>query len=119
MKLKISPENPLEWLALKLNLAPTPLVDTHIAFTIARAIQAGAELGIYDALGKDAHTAETVAQKCKTDHKATEHLLNALVGAGYLKWSDGRYRIPRKYYKWLLKEYESNLTGKLRYLCDR
>ena len=32
MKIKLQPENPLEWVALKMNLAPTPLVDTQIFF---------------------------------------------------------------------------------------
>lgn len=115
MKLKIVPENPLEWIALKMNLAPTPLVDTQVNFTIARSIQAAAELGIYEAIGKGSRTSAEIAASCKTDPKATEHLLNTLVGNGYLKWSDGRYRLNPQYYKWLLKEYESNLIGKLKF----
>jgi SAM-dependent methyltransferase len=114
MKLKIVAENPLEWLALKLNLAPTPLVDTQVAFTMARCIQAAAELGIFQALGKGSHSSADVAGSCGTDRRATEHLLNALVGNGYIRWRDGMYSITPRYHKWLLKEHESNLIGKLR-----
>lgn len=115
MKLKTQPENPLEWVALKLNLAPTPLVDTQIAFNAARAIMAGAELGIYEAIGKNSKTADEIAAECKTNTHATKQLLNCLVGVGYLTWSDDKYSLKTKYHKWLLKESESNLISKLRF----
>lgn len=115
MKLKTQPENPLEWVALKLNLAPTPLVDTQIAFNAARAIMAGAELGIYEAIGKNSKTADEIAAECKTNTHATKQLLNCLVGVGYLSWSDDKYSLKTKYHKWLLKESESNLISKLRF----
>ena len=115
MKLKLQPENPLEWIAVKLNLAPTPLVDTQIAFNAARAIMAGAELGIYEAIGKNLKTAEEIAATCKTNTHATKQLLNCLVGIGYLKWTDEKYSLKPKYYKWLLKESEANLVAKLRF----
>lgn len=115
MKIKLQPENPLEWVALKMNLAPTPLVDTQIAFNVARAIMAAAELGIYEAIGKTSKTADEIASVCNTNAHATTQLLNCLVGVGYLKWSNGKYSLKPKYHKWLLKESESNLIAKLRF----
>ncbi|MFZ7170954.1 MAG: hypothetical protein ACO1G2_12340 [Bacteroidota bacterium] len=56
MKLKIEAQNPMEWLAIKLNLIPIPLMDTQIAFTQARAIMAAAELNIFEVIGKDSKT---------------------------------------------------------------
>ena len=50
MKLKIQPQGLLERIALWFNLAPTPLVDTQVAFNAARAIMAAADVGIYEAL---------------------------------------------------------------------
>lgn len=115
MKIKNHPENLLEWIALKANLAPMPLVDTQVAFNAARAIMAGAELGVYEALGKHKKSAQEVAQYCRTDATATRHLLDCLVGVGYLNWSGEKYSLKSKYRKWLLKEYDSNLIGKLRF----
>ena len=115
MKIKNKPENLLEWIALKANLAPTPLVDTQVAFNAARAIMAGAELGIYETLGRNSKTAEEVASQCNTHPLATKHLLDCLVGIGYLQWNNGSYSLKPRYYKWLLKESESNLIGKLRF----
>lgn len=115
MKLKISPENIFERIALSFNLAPTPLVDTQVAFTAARAIMAAADTGIYEALGKEKRSFEEVSSSCKTDPVATKHLLDCLVGIGYLNWSNDRYSLKTRYYKWLLKEYPSKLIGKLRF----
>ncbi len=115
MKLKVQPENLGEWIALKANLAPMPLVDTQVAFNAARAIMAAADLGVYEALGKNSLTSAEVAQKCNTHPEATKHLLDCLVGTGYLKWDNKKYSLKPKFYKWLLKESDSNLIGKLRF----
>lgn len=115
MKLKISPENPLEWIALKMNLAPLPLVETQIYFTAARIIMAAAELGMYEAIGKKSMSAAEIAQSCNTHQSATIQLLNALVGIGYLRYNDNKYSMAPKYQKWLLKDSQSNLIGKLRF----
>lgn len=115
MKIKNQPENLLEWIALRANLAPTPLIDTQVAFNAARAIMAAAELGIYETIGRSSKTADEIATACKTHAEATKHLLNCLVGIGYLQWNNEKYSLKTKYYKWLLKESESNLIGKLRF----
>ena len=115
MKIKIQPENPLEWIALKLNLVPLPLVDTQVSFSSARTIMAGAELGIYEAIGKNNRTVKEVATECKTNEHATLQLLNCLVGVGYLNYSNEKYSIKPKYQKWLLKEYDTNYIAKLRF----
>jgi len=115
MRFKTQPENILEWMALRLNLAPLPLVDTQVAFNAARAIMAAAELGIYETIGKGSLTSDEIASSGKTHPVATKHLLDCLVGVGYLKWKDDKYSIKPKYYKWLLKESESNLIGKLKF----
>ena len=47
MKFKIQPQGLLENMALLLNLAPTPLVDTQVAFNAAMAIMVAAEVNIY------------------------------------------------------------------------
>jgi 2-polyprenyl-3-methyl-5-hydroxy-6-metoxy-1,4-benzoquinol methylase len=115
MKIKLAAENLVEWLALKLNLAPKPLIDTQILFNSARAIMAGAELGIFDAIGTQARTADEICQSCQTHPRSTKQLLDCLVGVGYLKWSGEKYALKQELQKWLLKESEANLTSKLRF----
>ncbi len=115
MKFKLSSENFMERVAIMLNLAPIPLIDTQIAFNRARAIMAAADTGIFEALGKESKTYQQVAQICKTHPLATKQLLDCLSGIGYVKWSNDSYALKPKFYKWLLKEYPSNLIGKLRF----
>ena len=115
MKLKIVAENPLEWIALKMNLAPVPLIETQIYFTVARTIMAAADLGVFDAIGKGYKGVEEVSKTCGTNVDSTRQLLNALVGIGYLDFSDNKYRVTPKIQKWVLKESEANLIGKLRF----
>ncbi len=115
MKFKAIPENILERMALFMNLAPMPLVDTQMAFNAARAIMAGADTGVYDAMGKDSKSADEIAKSCNTNALATKHLLDCLVGIGYVEWRNGKYSLKKKYHKWLLKDSEANLIGKLRF----
>ena len=115
MKIKLKAENALEWIALKFNLAPRPLIDTQVSFNAARAIMAAAELGIFEAIGTHAKTADEIAQSCQTHQRSTKQLLDCLVGVGYLQWSGGRYSLKRTYQKWLLKGSEANLIEKLRF----
>jgi len=76
---------------------------------------AGAELGIYESIGKGNKTVDQIAKDCKTDEKATKHLVDCLVGLGYLNYKNGQYSLKKKFHKWLLKEYPSNLIGKLKF----
>ena len=115
MKIQLKAENVLEWLALKLNLAPRPLVDTQVFFSAARAIMVATELGIFEAIGTHTKTAGEIAQICQIHPQGTGHLLDCLVGVGYLQWSGAKYSLKRTYQKWLLRRSEANLIGKLRF----
>ena len=113
MKLAPQAENFLERIALMANLAPRPLLDTQIAFTAARAIMVAAEVGLFEAVGQGDQTAEAVAAICKTDPRATKHLLQCLVGIGYASWRDGKFGLPRPMRKWLLKSNPNSVVAKL------
>jgi 2-polyprenyl-3-methyl-5-hydroxy-6-metoxy-1,4-benzoquinol methylase len=115
MKINLQAENALEWLAIKLNLAPRPLIDTQVSFSTARAIMVAAELGIFEAIGTQTKTADEIAQICQIHPQGTSHLLNCLVGVGYLQWRCAKYSLKRTYQKWLLNGSEANLIAKLRF----
>ena len=113
MRVGASPEGLFERLALTLNLAPKPLVDTQVAFNAARAIMSAAKLGIFEALGRGQKRAVEVAESCATDPRATEQLLNCLVGIGYARYARGRYAMPRRLRKWLVRGSRTSLVDKL------
>jgi 2-polyprenyl-3-methyl-5-hydroxy-6-metoxy-1,4-benzoquinol methylase len=115
MKLKIGTENLMERIALVFNFVPKPIIHTQVALISARAIISAADLGVFESIGKLKKSAEQVACSIKADEIATKNLLDCLVGIGYLCWHNHLYSIRPRYYKWLLREYPSNLIAKLRF----
>lgn len=113
MKLGVIPENLLERLLLAIKLVPTPIFDTQVAFMLARTVMAGTKLGIFEALAAEPLSAVEVAARCKTDRRATTKLLNALVGAGYLRINGGRYLLKPVVQKWLLKDSPRSIYDKM------
>jgi SAM-dependent methyltransferase len=113
MKIGAIPESALEWLALRLDLAPRPLVDTHAAMLLARTIMAGAELKLFDALASGALTADEIATKCGSDPVATALLTDALAACGYLTFRNGRFDLTRAARRWLLADGSSSVRDKL------
>jgi predicted O-methyltransferase YrrM len=112
--LGVVPENPVEWVVLRLGLAPQPLIETHLAYTLARAVMLGTKLGLFDALADGEATAEQLASRLGTERRATEKLTFALAGAGYLAERDGdRYSLTKTSRRWLARESPLSLADKM------
>ena len=113
MRIGAISESVVEWLALKLDLAPRALVDTHAAMLLARTIMAGAELQLFEALAGGPLTANEAAAACGSDPSATAILLDALTACGYLRFSNGRFALTRRSRLWLLGGARSSVRDKL------
>ena len=113
MKLAVQPESLLERLGLWLGLVPEPLFETHIAATLARAVMAGVELGLFEALEQAPLSAGEIALRCGTDRGATALLLEALAASGYLALTEARYALTPKSRKWLLRSSAHSVRDKL------
>jgi SAM-dependent methyltransferase len=107
------PENPIERVVARLNLAPRPLLDTQIAYTLARLVMVGTKLDVFEALGDEPLEAHKVAERCGLDSRGTEKLLFALAGAGYVEEADARYRLTPVARKWLLRGSPHSLADKM------
>jgi 2-polyprenyl-3-methyl-5-hydroxy-6-metoxy-1,4-benzoquinol methylase len=107
------PDNPIEWVIARLNVAPRPLLETQIAYTLARLIMAGTKLGIFEAVAEGPADADEIARRCGTSEFGTEKLLFALTGAGYLSLDDGRYSLTPVSRKWLLRDSPHSIADKL------
>ena len=116
MKLGVIPENLIERLLLLFKIVPTPIFDTQVAFMLAQTIMVGTKLGIFEALAPGPLTVAEIATQCKTDPTATIKLLNALVGAGYLRTKKERYSLTTVARKWLLKESPGSIFDKIMFL---
>ena len=112
MKIAAVPQSLLEWLALKLEIAPRALVDTHAAMLLARTVMAGAEINLFDALADAPLTAEETAAACGSAPTPTALLLDALASCGYLRFQDGRFALTRRG-RWLLSTAPASVRDKL------
>jgi 2-polyprenyl-3-methyl-5-hydroxy-6-metoxy-1,4-benzoquinol methylase len=114
----LKPENPIEAVLTRLNVVPRPLIETQMAFTLARIIMVGTKLGVFDALANGAANSASVAGQCRIDPAATEKLLFALAGAGYLRSEGNRYALTPVTRKWLLRDSPASLVDKLLFQFD-
>ena len=113
MKLGVISENLLERLLLATNLVPRPIFDTQVALMLARTVMAGTKLGIFEALAPGPLTAVEISEKCLTDPRATTKLLNALVGAQYLRMKKDGYTLTPLSRKWLLRDSPRSIYDKM------
>jgi SAM-dependent methyltransferase len=119
MKLGGAPENPIERVVLALGLAPQPLLDTHIAMLLARAVMEGSRLGVYEALRQEPLAAAEVAARCGCQAEPMKKLLDALTGCEYLRFDAGRYSLAPVARKWLLPGTPRSLHDKMVFqLCE-
>lgn len=113
MKLAVVPENLIERILIRFGLVPAPLVDTQVAYTLARTIMVAVQADVFEALAAGPLTAAEVSRRCRTHPEATEALLNALVGAGYLRSDGETYDLAPIARKWLLASSPQSLRDKL------
>src|SRR5258708_1066057 len=113
MKLGIIPENMLERVALAAGAVPRPVLDTLVAMLLARTIMAATKLGIFEALASGPLPAHKVAAHCGTDPRATEKLLTALAGCGYVRAAHGQYALAPVARTWLLTDSPRSLRDKM------
>ena len=113
MKLAVQPESLLERVGLWLGLVPVPLFETHISATLARAVMAGVELGVFECLEEAPLALDGITGACKTEPAATRLLLDALVACGYLSLRQGCYALVPKSRTWLLASSAHSVRDKI------
>lgn len=118
MRIGVVPESLWERIVLWLGLVPTPLAETQAAFLHARAIMAGVELDVFEALSDGPAPAESVAAVCRTDPAATKKLLDALVAARYLRSTSEGYCLTSVSRRWLLADSPRSIRSKIGFELD-
>ena len=104
MKLGMVPENLVERLALFSGMLPPGIFECWFGFMLARTVMAATKLDVFESLAAGPLTTEEVAQRCGTHPRATEKLLNALVGVGCVQVRGERYALRRSIRSWVLKD---------------
>ena len=113
MRLGAVPENPIEWVIARLNVAPRPLLETQRAYPLARLFMVATKLGAFTALPAGPAPAAAAPRRCGTNPAGTEKLLFALAGADYLRAEDGGYALTPVSRKWLLPDSPHSIVDKL------
>lgn len=104
MKLGVIPENLAERLALWFGIPPPGILESWIGIMASRAVITATKLDIFEALAAGPLSLRQIVEKCATHARATEQLLNALVGMGCLHFKRERFALPKKMRAWILAD---------------
>jgi 3-hydroxy-5-methyl-1-naphthoate 3-O-methyltransferase len=77
--------------AIKPEVTPEQIISNLWAARAAQVLVAGVELEVFTHINSGKRTAKEVARAAKANARATEHLLDALTGLGYLTKKNGDY----------------------------
>jgi hypothetical protein len=105
------PENLLEWIAFRANLAPWPVVPSMFAPPLGRVLQVAARTGVFERLARGPATAEDLAAALALTQPGTRLLLDCLASADVVRESGGRYELERRARKWLDPESDTSVLG--------
>ncbi|GAB3894689.1 hypothetical protein GCM10028803_10030 [Larkinella knui] len=111
MRLTVTPENLLEWIALKINMVPLPLLHAQIFPIVGKAVLEAADKGVFEAVHKGKQTVDEIAAECRLHPKALRELMGLLLVLGYFKQRDGRYTLTRISQRWVLKDHDESVFG--------
>lgn len=104
MKLDAIAQTPLEWLALKSGMVPTPLGHSHIAFILSKAVLEATDSGIFEALAEKPLPLPELASRLELNPMALQSLMNVLASAGYVAYKKERWKLSKLSRKWMLRE---------------
>lgn len=85
MRLSVTPEGPVDQLALLLNLAPTPVPEVMFGMAGSRVLTVAARLGLFVALARPGQTLALLATHCQVAPEGLLHLLGCLQALGYVQ----------------------------------
>lgn len=115
MQLTVTPDNPLEWLALRTNQVPIPLLHAQIMPVIAKAVLEAADRGVFEAIGDNRQSAVQIAATCHLHPKAVGELLGLLTALGYTEFTDGQFALTPMARRWVRQNDPDSTFGMLRF----
>ena len=109
MKIGAIPESLAELLLTGFGAIPTPLIDTFQAHGPRARSWSPSSSACLRRSRTSRRRPKSVAASIGADPHATEKLLGALVGSGYLHWRDRRFSLAAVACRWLLKDSPQSL----------
>lgn len=111
MQLKVSPDNPLEWAGLMMNMVPMPLLHIQIFPVIAKAVLEAADAGIFEAVAQGATSVDAIAEICKLNPKATTELMGLLTALGYFTYRNYQFAPTKMTSRWMRQDDPESVHG--------
>ena len=118
MKPGTVPDSPIEWLLLKANQIPTPLIDTFSAMMNAKAILAANELGLFNALSEGPLGLSLLAKQLGVAERGITDLTDALCANGYLARDEDKVALTNVSRKWLARSSPEYIGHMLEHVND-
>jgi 2-polyprenyl-3-methyl-5-hydroxy-6-metoxy-1,4-benzoquinol methylase len=101
MRLSLSGANPLEWLALRAGVVPTPAAEAWGGMGVSGMLIAAVRTGLAARLAQGPATAAELAADLSLDPVPTRLLLDCLRSGGHVVTRGGRYQLSRSSRRWL------------------
>ena len=118
MKPGVVPDGPIEWLLLKANQIPIPLIDTFSAMMNAKAILAANEIGLFNALAEGSRSLNVLAKHLGVTKRGIADLTDALCANGYLARDEDRVALTDVSRKWLARSSPEYIGHMLEHVND-
>ncbi len=90
---------------------PQQIREQFVAFQRSRILLTAFELEIFTLLDKGSQTSKSISTTLKADHRATDHLLNALCALGFLNKNNGEFSNKDFAAEHLVKEKPGFMSG--------
>lgn len=90
---------------------PQQIREQFVAFQRSRILLTAFELEIFTLLDKGSQTSKSISTTLKADHRATDHLLNALCALGFLDKNNGEFSNKDFAAEYLVKEKPGFMSG--------
>jgi hypothetical protein len=108
----LRPTQPSDRIADRFNLAPVPVGEAMFGMPMARALQVGQKVGLFEALAKGPATVPELADQLDLKEVGLSRLLDVLVLLGHVELrSHERYSLSRRAAKWLDPASETYVGG--------
>ncbi|MGF7218381.1 SAM-dependent methyltransferase [Spirosoma lacussanchae] len=111
MQLTISPENPLEWFALRANLVAVPILHVQIMPVLAKAVLEAADKGVFEATKNGPKSLDSLTSELRLNKKALGELLGLLTALGYFTYQDGLFSLTSMARRFALKDDPRSVYG--------
>ena len=111
----IHTDNPIEWIALKANLIPMPMLHGYWFDLVSKTVTAASRLEVFEAIKDTPQTLEQIAEKTGLNPKGLESLLKMLIITDYIKYRDGKFSLTRMSQKWCPKDSPDGLHDYLKF----